>query len=92
MSKISKLFLIGAFLSVSTLAYAVDETLKADRDAVNAACASESATAGCGSDKVGTGLLKCIFAYKKANRKAFKISDGCKEAMKKLHTDKQAKK
>ena len=51
--------------------------------AVNAACTSEANTANCVNEKVGTGLLKCIHAYKK-HHKDFKVSDGCKSAMKSL--------
>ncbi len=67
------------------------EELKADREAVNGACAADAATAGCGDQKVGKGLLKCIHAYKKEHKKDFKISDGCKDAMKKLKADKKSK-
>ena len=72
-------------------AIAADAVITSDKDAVNSACASESATAKCGDEKVGTGLLKCLHAYKKAN-KDFKFSDSCKASMKKLHADKQAEK
>ena len=77
-------------LSLST-ALAADPVISADKDAVNSACAAESATAKCGEEKVGTGLLKCLHAYKKAN-KDFKLSDACKASMKKLHADKKAEK
>jgi hypothetical protein len=66
------------------------EELKMDRDAVNSSCTNEAATAGCGSEQVGTGLLKCIHAYKQTH-KEFKVSDGCKTAMHKLHADKTTK-
>lgn len=46
-------------------------------------------TAGCGSEVVGKGLLRCLWAYKKAN-KSFKFSDACKAAMKQRKEDKQA--
>ncbi len=67
-------------------AHAAD--VKADAQAVNAACTQDAATAGCGSETVGKGLLKCLHAYHKAN-KDFKFSEGCKSAMKTLHTDKK---
>ena len=65
--------------------------MKSDKDAVNAACSQDAGTAGCGSEVVGKGLLKCLHAYKKAH-KEFKFSDGCKSAMKTLHADHKEKK
>jgi len=73
----------------STAALAGNPTLEADREAINSACAQEAATANCGNEKVGTGLLKCLHAYKKAHRKDFKFSDGCKQAMEKRREDKK---
>ncbi len=92
----SALPLLGILLSLS-LAQAADpapkaggdSARKADRQAVDTACTGDAATAGCGTETVGKGLLKCIHAYKKAN-KDFKVSDGCKAAMKQLHGDKKA--
>ncbi len=86
--------LIATLVSISfaTTAFAQNDQLKADREAVNNACTSEAATAGCGSEKVGTGLLKCIHAYKKAHKKDFTISDACKGSMKKLKEDRPQKK
>lgn len=63
-----------------------------DALAIDQACTAEAQTAGCGSEQVGTGLLKCIGAYKKANKKNFKISDGCKAAMQKARADRKTKK
>jgi hypothetical protein len=57
--------------------------------AIDAACTAEASTAGCGDKKVGTGLLKCIHAYKREHRKEFKISDGCKDAMKKARSERK---
>ena len=65
-------------------AFAENAELKPDKEAVNSACAEESKTAGCGDAVVGKGLLKCIHDYKKAHKKEFKISDTCKESMRKL--------
>ena len=62
--------------------------VKADKEAVNAACSQDAATAGCGSETVGKGLLKCLHTYKKEH-KDFKLSEGCKSAMKTLHADKK---
>ena len=70
-------------------AFAADPTMKADAQSIDTACAADAATANCGADKVGTGLLKCLHAYKKAN-KSFKFSSGCKDAMKQMHKDRKA--
>ncbi len=79
---------ISLLFSVS-LAFGADATMSADNSAINTACASEASTAGCGDEKVGTGLLKCLHTYKKANH-SFKFSDACKAAMKQRHADKKA--
>ena len=59
-------------------------TLKADietdKQAIDTTCAQEAKTANCGTKKVGTGLLKCIRAYKKTN-KSFQYSAACKTAI-----------
>ena len=80
---------LGLSFVVSSLVFAADATMKADREAINTACASDAKTANCGDEKVGTGLMKCLHAYKMAN-KTYKFSDSCKDAMKQLHADKQA--
>jgi len=82
--------LIAALMSAPA-AFAADPAMQADNDAINSACATEAQTASCGADKVGTGLLKCLHAYKKAH-KDFKFSDDCAAAMKTRHTDRKAKK
>lgn len=85
-------FLTAIFITgLASSALAQNEQLKSDRDAVNNACSAEATTAGCGTEKVGTGLLKCLHAYKKAHKKDFSFSEGCKSAMKKLHADRQEK-
>ena len=86
------MFVFIAFFTISNSAFAVDATLKADRSAVDAACTQEAQTAGCGTEIVGKGLLKCIHTYKKNNKKTFTISPGCKSAMKQLHSGKKAEK
>ena len=101
-----KSLLIAALLTTCVSAFATEPTagtmkpavdpakkeeLKADRESVNNACSSESSKAGCGSEKVGTGLLRCIHAYKKAHKDDFKISDGCKSALEKLRADRHSK-
>ena len=76
---------MGLLFSVSVVAHA-EGKMKKDAEAINAACADDAKTASCGAEKVGTGLLKCLHAYKKAN-KDFKFTDGCKTAMKTMHAD-----
>ncbi len=75
-------------LSVSSV-YAADATMQADDNAINSACASDAQTAGCAGEKVGHGLIKCLFKYKHDN-KGFKFSEGCKAAMKQHREDKKA--
>jgi len=92
MNKITKTSTFLAALALCQMSFANDPTLQADRDAVNSSCSAEAATAGCASDaKVGSGLLKCIHAYKKEH-KEFKISEGCKSASQKLKADHEAHK
>lgn len=67
---------------------AMHEQLKDEREATNAACVTEAKEANCGDKTVGKGLLKCIREHKKAS-KDFKISEGCKSAMKALREEKQ---
>jgi len=62
--------------------------LKADADAVKSACSAEATAANCGDKAVGTGLLKCLGEHRKAN-KEFKVSEGCKSAMKTLRKDRK---
>jgi len=77
-------------LFLSTVSFAQpDATIQADNQAINSACSSDAQTAGCGSEVVGKGLLKCLHAYKKANP-GFKFSDSCKAAMKQRHADEKA--
>lgn len=77
-------------LTMTTLPYGAwaNETMKQDREAVNTSCISEAQTAGCGNEKVGQGLLKCLHGYKKSH-KDFKFSDNCKTAMSKLREDRK---
>ena len=81
--------LFAASLALSQASFASNPALDADREAVNSSCSAEAAASGCSDKKVGSGLLKCIHAYKKTN-KEFKISDGCKAASQKLKADRQA--
>ena len=84
-----KVTLVTVALLFSFSVFSADETIKADNEAINTACAADAATANCGNEKVGTGLLKCLHAYKKGNP-GFKFSEGCKAAKKKRHADKKA--
>ena len=78
-----------SFVISASSAFAADATIQADAQDINKACQADAATAGCGTEVVGKGLLKCLHAYKKANA-SFKFSDGCKTAMKQMHADKKA--
>lgn len=62
--------------------------MKTDRTKVNTACSQDAVAAGCGSETVGKGLLKCLHTYKKEH-KDFKFSNGCKSAMKTLRSDRK---
>lgn len=77
--------LIFAFLAFSLHAHAAENT-SADAQAIDSACTSDAATAGCTGEKVGTGLLKCIHAYHKAH-KEFRPSKECHSAISKMRMD-----
>ncbi len=79
--------LVASMFSVS---HAKEQT-SADAVAVNSACSQDAVTAKCDNEKVGTGLLKCLHAYKKANP-TYKFADSCKSAMHTLRADRKAKK
>lgn len=64
------------------------EQLKSDREVINNSCIEESKIAGCGNEKVGTGLIRCIHNYRREHKKDFKVSEACKLSMQKLRTDK----
>lgn len=85
------IFALGTLISLSFAAHAAGNSsaLSQDKQAIDSACTADAATAGCGSEVVGKGLLKCLHAYKKANP-SFKFSDGCKAAMKQFHADKKS--
>jgi len=85
---------VALVLSVCAASWAQASTsgaVSGDKSAVNTACSSEAATASCGTETVGHGLIKCIHAYKKANP-SFQISTGCKTAMKQLRADHRSQK
>ena len=87
----STLALIIAMSFQSAVFAAPSDQVKADAGQIDTACAQDAKTAGCGSDQVGSGLLKCMAAYKKAN-KSFKYSASCRSAMKQMHVDRKANK
>jgi hypothetical protein len=90
MKQLSRTIFLTAFIGLSfSTAHAVDQALQADRQNVESACATDAATAGCGTEKVGKGLLKCLHAYKKAT-KAFQFAPACKSAMAQLRSDKKS--
>lgn len=72
---------------VFTSAQAAD--VSADKKNVDTACVQESQTANCEGKKVGSGLLKCLHAYKKANP-TFQFSATCLASMMTLRTDVKA--
>jgi hypothetical protein len=85
------IFAVLALLCFSSNAFADGKVAQgADAQAIDAACTTDAATAGCGSEQVGTGLLKCLHAYKKAHHD-FKFSDSCRAATKKAQADHKAK-
>ncbi|MDR3415739.1 MAG: hypothetical protein P4L83_06095 [Nevskia sp.] len=76
----------ASLLVVSSVAIAADPVLKQDAQAVDQACAADAAAAQCGSERVGTGLLRCLKAYRKSNP-GFKLSAGCAAATRQLRGD-----
>ncbi len=60
----------------------------ADEQAADAACVKAAETAGCGSKEIGTGLLKCLHAYKKAHKDST-YADECKAAVKKMRQNRK---
>jgi hypothetical protein len=90
---ILKLVLVcGLFAGANASFAQTHENMNPDAQAIDGACTQDAATAGCGSEKVGTGLLKCLHKYKKEHKKDFKFSESCKTAMKTMHDDKHGAK
>ena len=56
--------------------------------AIATACTAEAEKSGCAGKEVGGGLMKCIHAFKKAN-KDFEISEGCKSSVKSLRDERK---
>lgn len=82
--------LIAMLVLSSTTAFA-DAQMQADKQSVDQACAADAATAGCGSEQAGKGLLKCLDAYKKSHPGTHE-SESCVAARKQLHHDHKAEK
>jgi len=72
-----------ALVLITTIAMA-KESKRPEALNVDSACAADAQTAGCGQEKVGTGMLKCIAAYHKNHKKEFKISEACNSARRQL--------
>ena len=87
MNKILSAMAIAA-LCIST-AHALPASRSSDASAVDTACASDAATAGCSGEVVGHGLLKCMHAYKKAHS-TYTVSAGCKAALDQMKSDKKS--
>jgi hypothetical protein len=86
---LQKTLIMASLSLMAVTAFGADPVKQADRQAIDSACSAEASTAQCGADKVGTGLLKCIHAYKQKNS-AFTLSAGCKSAIEQLRADKKA--
>ena len=65
--------------------------MAAHKTEVNQACSADAEKAGCAGKEIGGGLMKCLHAYKKAN-KDFQISDSCKSATKSLRDERKSAK
>lgn len=89
MRPLRSLLPLAGLMLAATSAYAVDAQTQENAQAVNAACAADSQTAGCTDKVVGTGLVQCLAAYKKAHPE-FKFSDGCRTATAKGFADYKA--
>lgn len=63
--------------------------IAAHKSEIHQACQADAETAGCADKEVGTGLMKCLAEYKKAN-KDFQISEGCKTASKNMRKEKKS--
>jgi hypothetical protein len=83
-------------LLTSTFVFAAPTAeVKSDATQVDSACKSDGQMAGCGTEVVGKGLLKCLHQYRKTQRatnKAFAYSPGCQGAIAKLRADRKSSK
>lgn len=60
--------------------------ISTDKQVVETACAQDTKTADCLNKKVGSGLMRCLRAYKTANP-SYKLSNECKRALVNLRLD-----
>ena len=86
-----KIILFSSLMLLTLSVAHAAESQMASAQATNTTCTQEAETAKCGNDKVGTGLIKCLRDYKKAN-KDFIITDVCEASLKQLRRDVKAKK
>lgn len=85
--KSAKYFFVSLVLtSALSIAQAATVNTGADAQNIDNSCSTDAKTAGCPDAKVGTGLLKCLRAYKKANP-TYKFSPTCKTAKMKMKED-----
>lgn len=85
-----KILLITALFLITLPIVKADADKSEKAEATNIGCAADAKAANCGDKKVGTGLLKCIGDYRKAN-KSYKVSDKCAEATKNMKPKKAFK-
>ena len=86
-------------IATSAMAFANSPEKKAEMKAkmaahkqeINQSCAADAEKAGCTGKEMGGGLMKCLHAYKKAN-KDFQISEACKSSTKSLRDERKAHK
>jgi hypothetical protein len=64
---------------------------KADAAQINSACAEDAKKTGCSGETFGKGLMKCMRAYKAAN-KSFKHSQACEAAIKQMQSEEKSEK
>jgi len=76
---------ISLILLFAVSAAMANESKRPEALNVDTACSADATTAGCGDKKVGTGLLKCIEAYRKEH-KTFKVSESCRNARHQLRS------
>ena len=88
MVQFRKILLFVFMIAISGVVQAAPKrgALKADAELINSSCRADAQVAGCSNEKVGSGLIKCLWQYKKANPK-FDFSNECKSALKKMHHD-----
>ncbi len=79
--------LLMSVLSLLTLTVHAN-TLRVDKENINNVCQSDARMANCQDLKAGSGLLKCIHAYKKTH-KNFQLSDACNAAVMKTKADRE---